>query len=31
MPYYPIQGQCQGREGPKVAKMTDLKLYILRQ
>jgi len=29
MPYDPIQGQGHG--GPKVAKMADFKVYLLRQ
>jgi len=33
MPYDPIQGQGQGQGhgGPKVAKMADFKVYLLRQ
>ena len=29
MPYDPIQGQGQGHRGPKVAKMTDFKVYLI--
>jgi len=28
MPHDPIQGQGQGHRGPKVAKMTDFKVYL---
>jgi len=33
MPYNPIQGQGQGQghEGPKVVKMANFKVYLLRQ
>jgi len=31
MPYYPIQGQCEGHGAPKVAKMADFKVCFLCQ
>jgi len=31
MPFDPIQGEGQGHGGPKFAKMTNFKVYLLRQ
>ena len=30
VPYDPFQGQGQGHGGPKVAKIDDFKVYLLR-